>query len=164
MSIQKVAYELLKEQGRPLKPEELAKRALERGLVTSRAGTPDKKLRAMQTTLRKNTRHDSKYNEPRLVCIRQPGHRGLLLSLPEWQAKEPERETLSQMKEYVERKIQLPSDIAKQIELVRAAGIAKTFDDALLFLLRKGWDSTRPAIQAELNKFFSNGSALGVAQ
>ena len=157
MNIQEAAYKLLQEEGRPLKPEELARRALERGWVTSRAKDP---VFAHQSTLRKNIR-DGVYNHPKLVTIYLAGQRGMLVALPESQTKATESKVSAPVVLHVERKIQLPSELAKQIELVREAGITKTFDDAVVHLLRKGWAVVRPSVQAELNKLLGDSSSSG---
>jgi hypothetical protein len=152
MNIQDAAYKLLQEEGRPLSPEELARRALERGMVTSRAGNA---IFSLQSTLRKNIR-DGVYNHPKLITLYQPGHRGMLVAMPQWQGKTPESKPAPSGEPHVERKIQLPAQLAKQIELVKQAGIAKSFDDAVIHVLRKGWEVVRPTVHDELNKLLGD--------
>ena len=153
MNIQEAAYKVLQELGKPMKPEALARIALERGLVTSNSKD---EVFSLQSTLRKNIR-DNVYNDPKLVTLYLQGERGMHVALPSWQENgvELKKEAVPVIPS-TERKVQLPCDLIKQIELVTQAGITKCFDEALVHLLRKGWVTVRPQVQEELNKFLSD--------
>ena len=155
MNIQEIAYKLLQELGKPMKPEELARIALDRGLITSNSKDA---VFSLQSTLRKNIR-DEVYNHPKLVTIYLQGERGMHVALPSWQEKGVElKNGAGPAVPSTERKVQLPCDLIKQIELVTQAGITKSFDEALVHLLRTGWVAVRPQVQEELNKFLSDQS------
>ncbi|MBW1715981.1 MAG: hypothetical protein JRJ77_09180 [Deltaproteobacteria bacterium] len=76
MTIQEAVFDILNEVGRPLSSRELAKIALDRGMVTSYAKDP---VQSHAQTIEKNIRDDV-YNRPKLIFI--PTAQGRLIGNP----------------------------------------------------------------------------------
>jgi hypothetical protein len=133
MRIQEAAHEILGEFGRPLSSREIAKIALERGMVFSRAKDP---VFSHATSIEKNIRGDV-YNKPRLIFIHGP--QGRLIGQPSWEGK-PSLSTDASSKpaEYIELRARIPADLFEKVQLAVQAKVASSFDDMVAVLLKKG--------------------------
>ena len=136
MKVQEAAYRLLQEEGRPLSSRELARRALERGMVTSASSDP---VFSIASTIEKTIR-DGRYNRPELVFV-QSGS-GRRVGLPSWKPRSvpagPERRLVT---------IQIPGDLAEKITLAAQARLAPTFEATTALLLRRGLAAAAPEIK-----------------
>ena len=150
MTIQEAASNILNEVGKPLSSRELAKMALERGMVTSYAKDP---TQSHAQTIEKNIRDDV-YKRPKLILIHNP--QGRLIGLPMW-------ENLEQMTAgndsatFKELKAKCPVEIFEKIRLAEQAKLAKDFDETVTLLLKKGLSAVAPEIKKgliqQLNEF-----------
>lgn len=136
MKVQEAAYRLLTEEGRPLSSRELARRALERGMVTSAAGDP---VFSIASTIEKTIR-DGRYNRPELAFV--PSTSGRLVGLPTWKPRSvpsmPARRTVA---------VQIPAELADKITLAAQARVAPTFEATTAWLLRRGLAAAAPEIK-----------------
>lgn len=150
MTIQKAAFDILNEVGKPLSSRELAKIALDRGMVTSYAKDP---VQSHAQTIEKNIRDDV-YNRPKLIFILTA--QGRLIGLPTWDNIEQvirirNSETLKELK------AKLPIEVFEKIRLAEQAKLAKDFDETVTLLLKKGLSAVAPDIKKgliqQLNEF-----------
>jgi len=150
MTIQEAAFDILNEVGKPLSSRELAKMALDRGMVTSYAKDP---VQSHAQTIEKNIRDDV-YNRPRLIFV--PTAQGRLIGLPTWDNTEQmirirNSETLKELK------AKLPIEVFEKIRLAEQAKLAKDFDETVTLLLKKGLSAVAPDIKKgliqQLNEF-----------
>ncbi len=136
MKVQEAAYRLLTDEGRPLSSRELARRALERGMVTSASSDP---VFSIASTIEKTIRH-GRYNRPELVFVRSAS--GRRVALPAWKPRSvpagPERRMVS---------VQIPADLVEKITLAAQARLAPTFDATTALLLRRGLAAAAPEIK-----------------
>lgn len=139
MKVQEAAYRLLAEEGRPLSSRELARRALERGMVRSAASDPEFSI---ASTIEKTIRY-GKYNRPELAFVQSAS--GRRIALPTWKPRSvpaaPERRMVS---------VQIPADLAEKIKLASQARIAPTYEATLALLLRRGLAAAAPEIKQAL--------------
>lgn len=130
MTIQKAAYKLLNERGKPMSSKELARLALERKMVSSSAQDP---VFSLATTIEKNIREDV-YNNPTLVSVRTA--QGRLIGLPEWNSQGTEsKETPVAV---IEIRVKIPTDLFEKIKLAVQAKLKRDFDETVSLLLSKG--------------------------
>jgi hypothetical protein len=78
MTFQKTAHYILKKSGQPLDLIKIADIAFEKDMVKSKAKNPK---RSFVETIKKNIRDDT-YNSPKLIIIKAPGGKFIVLS--EW--------------------------------------------------------------------------------
>ena len=146
---QEAAHTILGELKAPTASKDLARLALERGLLTSNAQKP---IDSLAQTIEKNIR-DRVYNKPELKFVYSPA--GRLVGLPDWEYSEPSASTSlatpstpkAQLKELT---VRLPIDIAEQVQLATYAKVAETLDDTVALLLQKGLASVAPHIEQAL--------------
>lgn len=137
MKVQEAAHKLLVEEGRPLSSRELARRALDRGWVTSASDDP---VFSIASTIEKTIRH-GRYNRPELAFLTTAS--GRRIGLPNWNVRDlppaPERKTVS---------VQIPADLADKITLAAHARLAPTFDATAALLIRRGLAAAAPEIKS----------------
>lgn len=126
MTIQQAAARILKEHGAPMKSRDIARIALERGWVTSTAKDP---IQSLAATIDKNVR-DGTYNSPRLVFVSTPSRRQV--GLP---GQDVDSANTAQRKSVT---INLPRQLADQLDLAARAGLAESFDETVALVVRKG--------------------------
>ncbi len=145
MTIQEAAQKILEEFGRPLGSKEIAGIALERRMVFSNAQDP---AQSHAQTIEKNIR-GGVYNKPRLVFIH--GEKGRMVGLPSWETKtSPAPHNASMATDSKELKARVPSELLQKIQLATQAKLAKTFDETVTVLLRKGLSAVAPDIKRGL--------------
>jgi hypothetical protein len=154
--IQEAAHNILEETGKPLSSREIAKIALERRMVTSRAQDP---VFSHATSIEKNIREDV-YNKPRLIFM--PGPQGRLIGLASWEGKSPSfSDAHNKQIEYMELKARIPADLFEKIQLARQAKLATSFDAMVSFLLKKGLSAVAPDIKKGLLQQLDQFDTLG---
>ena len=151
MTIQEAAYQLLHEQGNPLPSKELARRALERGMVSSSALSP---VDSLAQTVEKNIR-DGVYNRPELAFIHTPS--GRCIALHQWndaqRSQELEAPSSPSEKPDPERvSARIPSALADQLRLATQAKLWPNFDTTVASLIRRGLDHERRRMRDALLK------------
>ncbi|MFQ5442011.1 MAG: HTH domain-containing protein [Thermodesulfobacteriota bacterium] len=150
MTIQEAADQLLREEGQPLKSREIAKLALDRGLVYSNAKNP---VFSHASTIEKNIR-DEIYNRPKLVFIHTQA--GRVIGLPEWSNETESSLPLSESPAVISpvrtknMSLKLPTNLYEKIELAAHAKIADTLEDTIILILKKGLSELTPAIKEGL--------------
>ena len=136
MIIQKAAHQILEEEGKPISSKEIARIALERGLVISIAKNP---IQSHSQSIEKNIR-DGDYNVPKLVFIQH--NSGRLIGLPAWTKKnitlQPKSKRIS---------IEIPTELEESIQLAYHAGIKNTFEETVVSVLEKGLLIIAPKIK-----------------
>lgn len=145
-TIQEAAEFLLIEEGKPLTSREIAKRALDIGLVTSTSKDP---IFSMATTIDKNIR-DGIYNKPELIVIFTPA--GRYIGLPGWDKKtaNTQLEKSSSIENQKTLTIKIPEDLFEKIQLATQAKIADGFDATAICILKRGLIDLAPAIREGL--------------
>lgn len=142
MKIQEAAKLILEEEQRPLSSREIAKRALERKMVSSNSKNP---VFSHATTIEKNI-CDGIYNRPQLVFIHSP--KGRLIGLPSCETKTP---PISERKpEEREIVLRVPHDLYGKIELAAHAQLADSFNDTLSVIIRAGLSAVSDTIRARI--------------
>lgn len=131
MTIQEAAHLLLTELKTPTLSKELAQIALKRGLVQSNALDP---VNSHAQTIEKNIRDGVK---PKLIHVPGPG-RTRLIALPEWEDKREPVQTSAEPASTAELKVRIRSDLLEQVQLAVQSKIAKSFDETVELLLRRG--------------------------
>ena len=145
MTIQEAAHDILEESGKPLSSGEIARIALDRHMVVSRAQDP---IQSHAQTIEKNIRGDV-YNKPRLIFIRGP--QGRLIGLPSWEGKPAQSvDTQTKPNEYMELRARIPTDLFEKIQLAGQAKLAGNFDEMVAVLLKKGLSAVAADIKKEL--------------
>lgn len=140
---QEAAEEILVEKGAPLASDDIAKIALERDMVTSRAKDP---VRSIASTLEKNIR-DGVYNEPQLVFVET--EQGRQIGLPGMDRNTPAAKPDSNDdKRRLETAI--PRELLEKLHLASQAGIADDFESTVALVLRKGLSAMREEVKAGL--------------
>lgn len=143
MTIQTAAENLLHEEGKPLSSRELARRALDREMVTSKARDP---VESHAQALEKNIRSGI-YNSPQLAFLFTS--QGRMIGLPEWGDEKTEAtDSGSEQGRYGSILIRIPASMVEQIKLAAQARIGATFDDTVAHLLRAGLREAAPDIKA----------------
>lgn len=155
MRIQEAAEIILKEIGDWTSPHEVARIALERGMVTSWAKDP---IFSHATTLLKHIRYDGIYNNPKLCAMGSPK----LIGLPSWLNRTKENSQTYLAMEQHERStsrlnVQIPAKMMLQIEMALNAGIGKNLDAVVACLLKKGLQAEASQIR---NVFMKELDAL----
>ncbi len=140
MTIQKAAYEILKEKGYPLSYKEIARIALVRGVVTSAARDP---ISSLGATILKNIK-DGIYNEPKL-CFARDEHGRRVIGLPEWVGKES-----AVTRPPPTKTIEISAEVADMLELARLAGLGDNETKVADRLIRDGFKVLRSEIQTRL--------------
>jgi hypothetical protein len=143
MTAQEAYATLLKEEGQPLSPRELARRALQRGLVSSASKDP---VFSIATTVAKNIR-DGAYNRPELVSIRTA--EGRKIGLPEWNRERHVRRLVQTSRPST---ITLPPDIAQGIRLAVDAGVGASEQDVVVLLVKRGLAAMKKTIRAGIRE------------
>ena len=143
MTIQEAAYDLLVEFSEPTSSRELARIALERGLVTSSARDP---VFSHASTIEKNIR-DEFYNKQGLIFI--PSPQGRLIGLPEWESKPPHPDT-KRLLGHVDLKVRISIELYEKLRLAEQAKIENSLDDTVSMLLSKGLLQVAPEIEERL--------------
>jgi hypothetical protein len=146
--VNEAAVSILQEEKRPLYSKEIARRAIDQGLVSSTAKDP---ITSIAQTLDKNIR-DEIYNHPKLIFISSP--KGRLVGLPSMNG---EVSTLSVAPSHRQTiALKLPIDLIERIQLASHAKIANSFDDTIVLLIKKGLvavaDDVRRGLTMQLNK------------
>ncbi|MBW2051845.1 MAG: hypothetical protein JRI85_06330 [Deltaproteobacteria bacterium] len=131
MTIQEAANEILIERGKPMTSRELARIALEGGLVSSTAQDP---VQSHAQTIEKNIRDDI-YNRPKLIFIHSS--QGRLIGLPEWKSDEPKMVT-SKSSALIEINAKIPVELFEKIKLAEQAKLKDDIDGTVAMLLSKG--------------------------
>ena len=131
MTIQRAAYEILRELGKSTSAKEIARIALARGMVTSRAQDP---IESHSQTIEKNIRGET-YNDPKLVFIHSP--QGRLVGLPGWNsdlspAPDDKIPNLSELRVHV------PTELLEKMRLADQAKLKNSFDETVSLILTKG--------------------------
>lgn len=144
MTIQTAARDLLHEEGKPLSSRELARRALDRGMVTSKARDP---IESHAQALEKNIRSGI-YNSPQMAFVFTT--HGRMIGLPEWgdESTEATEPATGQGHYGTSMPVRIPAAIVEQIKLAAQARIGATFDDTVAHLLRVGLREAAPDIKA----------------
>lgn len=142
MSIQKIAHAMLSEIGKPTSAKELAQKALSEGYHSS-AKDP---VQSLAQTLEKNVR-DGVYNNPELTFVHSNGRR--LLSLLSW-GREPAVPATTAEASTEELTAQVPIEVLEQLQLADQAKVARTFDETVVLVLRKGLSVMAPQIKERL--------------
>jgi hypothetical protein len=155
MTIQQAAHRILTELKEPRKSKNLARIALERGLVSSNAKDP---VQSLAATLEKNIR--GVYNNPKLIFIYST--QGRLIGLPSWENDALTKGTTSasSTREITAR---IPVELHDQIQLAAQAGLWNTFDDTVASLLKLGLSKVtadiEDKIRQQLNKLKSSAES-----
>lgn len=146
MTIQKVAFQILKEEGHPLDSGEIAELALKRGMVSSNARDP---VFSLKTTLLKNIR-ENKYNIPKLCFIgKERGRR--LIGLPEWGQKD--KTVTSPVYVPVHPlMIEINGETVKMIRLAQVGGLGNSENETVSRLIHAGFKALSGEIESELSK------------
>ena len=142
MTIQKAAYEILKEKGHPLASREIAKVALDRGMVTSTARDP---ILAHAQTIDKNIR-DEAYNIPTLCFVRDERGRRVI-GLPEWGQKD--KTVTSPVRPLM---IEINGETVKMIRLAQVGGLGNNENETVSRLIHAGFKALAGEIESELSK------------
>jgi hypothetical protein len=149
MTANQAAVLILEEEKGPLHSKEIAKRALDRGLVSSNSKDP---VTSFAQTLEKNIRVGI-YNNPKLVFI--PTARGRLIGLPSMNGGASTK--VESVGETQTINLRLPVEIIDRIQLASHAKIAKTFEETAVLLIKKGLaavaNDVRRGLTSRLNKF-----------
>jgi len=146
MTIQEAAYQILVEEGHPLPSREIAKRALERGLVASKSRDP---IQSHAQTIEKNIR-DGIYNNPKLSFIRdKEGQR--VIGLPAWDkgSMAPELSSSSLITVKVSEKS------FEEIKIALESGLGKDESEVLSRLIHTGFKALHDQISAGLSTKFA---------
>jgi len=141
MIIQKAAYEILKEKGYPLSYKEIARIALEQGVVTSAARDP---ISSLGATILKNIK-DGIYNEPKL-CFARDEHGRRVIGLPEWVGKES-----AVTRPPPTKTIEISAEVADMLELARLAGLGDNEAETISRLIRAGFKVLADEIDSGLS-------------
>ena len=143
------AHTLLLEEGRPLSSRELAKRMLDRNMVSSGSRDP---VFSFASTIEKNIR-DGIYNHPPLVFVNGPG--GRLVGLPNWNGGPQHTRGTSSPDRPSDRPavpVLLPADLVDQLQLATQARLAASLGETTAYLLRKGLAVSASEIKTGLLK------------
>ena len=146
MTIHQAAYKILTERDKPMLATEIARIALERGMVTSTARNP---VQSLANTISKNI-HDSVYNSPKLHFFN--GTRPRLIGLPTWTVDQPPGNAGAVSSPLVELRTRIPSRLLDKIKLAEQAKLADGFDDTVRLLLAKGLAATQSQIREGVTK------------
>lgn len=143
MTAQEAAAKILNEKGMPLTSDEIARTALERDMVNSRAKDP---VRSIASTIEKNIR-DGTYNDPPLEFIES--NRGRLVGLPGMNGVNPEHK--AQPRDARGRlEVIVPQRLLEKLHLASQAGIAEDFEGTVSLILEKGLTALRGQVKAGL--------------
>lgn len=152
MTIQEAAYKILNETGKPLNSKDLARIALDRGMVTSHAQDP---VASHAQTIEKNIR-DNVYNKQKLIFI-PSGTQGRLIGLHGWSSTHPT--VGGPLPNLIEIKARIPSELLDKIKLAEQAKLKSNFDETVSFLLAKGLsmlsDEIKRGLMTQLNSLNS---------
>jgi len=143
MTIQKAAFEILEEIGKPISSKEIARIALDRRMVSSNAQDP---IQSHAQTIDKNIRGDV-YNNPKLVFLNSS--QGRLIGLPVWDsvpssAPNKKTPTLSELR------VHINTELLEKIMLANQAKLKNSFDETVSFILTKGLSILSPEIKKGL--------------
>jgi hypothetical protein len=146
MTIQEAARIILEEFGKPMPSKEIAKIALERRMVSSRA---EETINSLAQTIDKNIR-GGVYNKQGLIFIGE-ARRDRKIGLPSMDNKS----SLSAPKsikpdDHVELKAKIPVQLLETLHLATQAKFASSFDDTVTALLKKGLAAVAPDIKKRL--------------
>ncbi|MCC6503550.1 MAG: hypothetical protein IT362_10515 [Deltaproteobacteria bacterium] len=147
MRIQEAAELLLKEEGAPLTSQEIAKRALDRGMVTSTARDP---IFSHKSTIDKNIR-EGIYNKPELRLILTKA--GRFIGLPAWDKKNDNLQPIEKSSSFDSQRtisLKISEGLFEKIQLATQAKIADGFDATAICILKRGLIDLAPAIRAGL--------------
>jgi hypothetical protein len=146
MTIQEAARIILEEFGKPMHSKEIAKIALERRLVDSKAQGP---ISSLAQTIEKNIREDV-YNKMGLIFVGEPRH-GRKIGLPtmddEFSLSSSES---NKVDEYIEIRARIPSHLLEKVQLAVQAKFASSFDDTVTVLLKEGLAAVAQDIKKRL--------------
>jgi len=155
-TIQEAAHNILEEFGKPLNSKEIARIALERRMVESMAKDP---VQSHAQTIEKNIRSDV-YNNPRLIFMHGP--QGRLIGMPTWEGRSSQDiDTPNKQNKYIELKARIPADLFEKVQLARQAKLANSFDEMVVFLLKKGLSAVAPDIKKGLLQQLDQFDTLG---
>jgi hypothetical protein len=148
VKVNEAAVSVLQYEKQPLNSKEIARRAIDQGLVSSTAKDP---VASIAQTLEKNIRGEI-YNHPKLVFISSP--RGRLVGLPSMNGEVSALSGAPSHQQTVALK--LPIDLIERIQLASHAKIANSFDDTIVLLIKKGLVAVaadvRRGLTMQLNK------------
>jgi hypothetical protein len=143
MRIQQAAYDILKEENRPLPATDIAKRVLEKGMKSSDAKDP---IASFAQTIEKNIR-DGIYNDPKLIFIHNA--QGRFVGLPSWEKKDATPEAnVTRIQEFT---LKVPVELFEKIQLATQAKIAKSFEETVILLLKNGLTTMASKIKEGLS-------------
>jgi hypothetical protein len=143
MKMQEAAKQILEEAQKPLSSKEIAKRALERKMVTSNAKDP---IFSLYTTIEKNIR-DGIYNDPKLVKIHTPGE-GHLIGLPSWEGRIPVG--TQRVPERKDITVTVPLELLNKIELAAHAQLADSFNGTMILIIEAGLAAVSETIKERI--------------
>lgn len=143
----------MKELGTPISSRELARIALDKGMVTSSAQDP---VQSHAQTIEKNIR-DEVYNNPKLIFI--PSSQGRLIGLPGWEAQVLTADNKN-TQSLAELRAHIPSKLLDKIRLAEQAKLKKDFNDTVSLILTKGLSVLVPEIEEGLMKQLSALNSL----
>jgi HB1, ASXL, restriction endonuclease HTH domain len=141
ITIQKAAHDILIKKGAPMKSADLAREALELGLVHSNSRN---KIQSLSSTIEKNIR-DGTYNQPSLEFVYEGPKR--LIGLPSWKKLDA---ATSEPATVEFRRITIPvrADLDDLLQLATQAKIAPTFEGTVSAALETGLRALQPQIRA----------------
>lgn len=141
MTAQEAAERILRELKAPTSAKEIARLALERGLLRSGAKKP---IDSLAQTIEKNIR-DGVYNKPELRFVYGPS--GRTVALPEWGNPAVIASTQEPMKEI---SVRIPADLLEEVQLAAYAKLSGTLDETFAVLLKRGLASVAPQVRETL--------------
>lgn len=146
MTVHEAAHTIIREEGRPMAINEVARQILSRGLRASQSKNP---VQSFATTIQKTIR-EGDYNDPELAFI--PPTQRRIVGLPEWQGDPQHQPDARDAVRDEEIRLRVSSDLAMKLRLATQAQIADSHDETLILILRKGLSALAPEIKAGLLK------------
>ncbi|OKO88536.1 hypothetical protein BRO54_3614 [Geobacillus proteiniphilus] len=153
LTIQQAAAKILQEMKIPLSAKELAKIALEKGLVQSQAKDA---VQSLSQTLERNVRMNVG-NNPELQFVYL--EKGRCLALPEWKYEHPEDQAEYKEKEQPAKNkvtIDLPVDLLNQIRIYQLGNELNSFNEAIVHLIKKGISASTNELLEKLKSKLNN--------
>jgi hypothetical protein len=145
MTIQEAAHQILMEEGHYLPSKEIAKRAIEKGMVGSTAKDP---ILSLAQTIDKNIR-DEIYNTPRLCFARDKSGRRVV-GLPGWE----ENDKIVTLP-IPPLTVEINGETVEMIELAKEAGLGINETEITNHLIRAGFKALASEIGSGLSKRFN---------
>ena len=163
MTAHEAAHSLLIEEGKPLSSRELARRMLDRRLVSSKARSP---IDSLAQTIEKNIR-DKAYNRPQLVFVRTadtrlvglPSHGASAASVPRENSVVADVPRVRVPTAEQPMTLELPPVLTDKVKLAALAGLAATLEQTAALLLQRGLEVSADEIAAGLRSYLSGSEA-----